>query len=91
MYLLFSCGNKKISNENYVEYANVRGHAGNVMCVNFSINYRYSALIMGMTTSPRVYIKIMKPEFAHLRARGFISSAYINDSCLQGYSWTVLQ
>ena len=41
---------------------------------------------MGLTTSPRVFTKIMKPVFAHLRARGFISSAYIDDSCLQGTS-----
>ena len=41
---------------------------------------------MGLTTSPRVFTKIMKPVFAHLRARGLISSAYIDDSCLQGTS-----
>ena len=41
---------------------------------------------MGLTTSPRVFTKIMKPVFAHLRARGFRSSAYIDDSCLQGTS-----
>lgn len=49
--------------------------------------YQFTALIMGMTTSPRVYTKIMKPVFAHLRSRGFISSAYIDDSCLQGSTW----
>lgn len=39
---------------------------------------------MGLTHSPRVFTKILKPVFAHLRARGHISSAYIDDSCLQG-------
>lgn len=53
-----------------------------------SVKYQFTALVMGLTTSPRVYTKVMKPVFAHLRARGFISSAYIDDSCLQGSSWT---
>ena len=39
---------------------------------------------MGLATSPRVFTKVLKPVFASLRARGFISMAYIDDSCLQG-------
>lgn len=46
--------------------------------------FQFTALIMGLTHSPRVFTKILKPVFAHLRARGHISSAYIDDSCLQG-------
>ena len=42
---------------------------------------------MGLTHSPRVFTKIMKPVFASLRAKGHISSAYIDDSCLQGSSY----
>ena len=47
------------------------------------IKYEITALIMGLGTSPRVFTKIMKPVFATLRAKCFISTAYIDDSCLQ--------
>lgn len=46
--------------------------------------FQFTALIMGLTHSPRVFTKILKPVFAHLRTQGHISSAYIDDSCLQG-------
>ncbi|XP_053374034.1 uncharacterized protein LOC128546760 [Mercenaria mercenaria] len=46
---------------------------------------------MGLTTSPRVFTKVMKPVFASLRAKGHISSAYIDDSCLQGSTFTECQ
>lgn len=49
--------------------------------------YQFKALIMGLTTSPRVFTKIMKPVFANLRTLGHISTAYIDDSCLQGNSY----
>lgn len=46
--------------------------------------YQFTALIMGLTHSPRVFTKILKPVFAKLRADGHVSAAYIDDSCLQG-------
>ena len=49
--------------------------------------FQSAALIMGLIHSPRVFIKILKPVFAHLRAQGHISSAYIVDSCLQGSTY----
>ena len=49
--------------------------------------YQFTALIMGLTHSPRVFTKILKPVFAKLRAKGHISSAYIDDSCLQGATY----
>ena len=49
--------------------------------------YQFTALIMGLTHSPRVFTKILKPVFAALRAKGHVSSAYIDDSCLQGSSY----
>ena len=39
---------------------------------------------MGLGTSQKVFTKIMKPVLATLRAKGFIRTAYIDDSCLQG-------
>ncbi|MES9883957.1 MAG: reverse transcriptase domain-containing protein, partial [Sedimenticola sp.] len=52
------------------------------------VKYQFTALVMGLSTSPRVFSKIMKPVFAHLRARGYISTSYIDDSCLQGATVT---
>lgn len=49
--------------------------------------YQFTSLVMGLATSPRVFTKILKPVFAHLRSKGFISTAYIDDSCLQGSSF----
>ena len=49
--------------------------------------YQFTALITGLTHSPRVFTKILKPVFAKLRAKGHISSAYIDDSCLQGATY----
>ena len=46
--------------------------------------FQFTALIMGLTHSPRVFTKTLELVFAHLRAKGHISSAYIDDSCLQG-------
>ena len=49
--------------------------------------YQFTALIMGLTHSPRIFTKILKPLFAKLRAQGHASSAYIDDSCLHGSSY----
>ncbi|WAR05312.1 hypothetical protein MAR_020681 [Mya arenaria] len=46
--------------------------------------YQFQALVMGLTSAPRVFTKIMKPVFGTLRKQGHISTAYIDDSCLQG-------
>jgi hypothetical protein len=46
--------------------------------------YQFTCLVMGLTT---VFTKILKPVFATLRARGFVSTSYIDDSCLQGTTY----
>ena len=53
------------------------------------IKYVFTALIMELGTSSRNFTKIMKPVFTTLRAKGFISTAYIDDSCLQGSTFDV--
>lgn len=53
--------------------------------------FQFTALVMGLATSPRVFTKVLKPVFASLRARGFISTAYIDDSCLQGSTFDECQ
>ena len=49
--------------------------------------FQFTALVMGLTSSPRIFTKILKPVFAHLRALGHISTAYIDDSCLVGLTY----
>ncbi|XP_060558153.1 uncharacterized protein LOC132718470 [Ruditapes philippinarum] len=49
--------------------------------------YQFTCLVMGLTTSPRVFTKLLKPVYATLRSQGFISTAYIDDSCLQGQTY----
>lgn len=46
--------------------------------------YQFCALVMGLSSSPRIFSKLLKPAFAHLRSKGHVSAAYIDDSCLQG-------
>lgn len=48
--------------------------------------FQFTSLIMGLSTSPRVFTKVLKPVYATLRRKGHISTAYIDDSCLQGRS-----
>ena len=38
---------------------------------------------MGVQSSPRVFTKLLKPIYAHLRSKGDISNTCIDDSCLQ--------
>lgn len=49
--------------------------------------YQFTSLVMGLTTAPRVFTKVLKPVFATLRAMGLISTAYVDDSCLQGQTY----
>ena len=53
--------------------------------------YQFTCLVMGLATSSRVFTKILKPIFASLRAQGFISTVYIDDSCLQGSTFEECQ
>ena len=39
---------------------------------------------MGLSLSPRVYTKILKPVFSELCKKGHISSIYLDDSWLMG-------
>ena len=50
--------------------------------------YQFTALVMGYRDSPRIFTKVLKPVFAYLRSRGHVSSVYIDDTCLQGDSYT---
>ena len=49
--------------------------------------YKFQALVMGLSSAPRLFTKVMKPVFSHLRRQGLISSNYLDDSYLQGYTF----
>ena len=49
--------------------------------------YQFICLVMGLATAPRVFTKILKPVFSVLRQLGHISTASIDDSCLQGQTY----
>ena len=46
--------------------------------------YQFPCLPNGLAEAPRKFTKLMKIPFSHLRKEGFINSAYIDDSYLQG-------
>ena len=43
---------------------------------------------MGLTSSPRVFTKLLKPIFSRLRQYGFNSVIYIDDTLLQGETYS---
>ena len=46
--------------------------------------YEFQSLPMGLTSSPRIFAKIMKPVLASLRQKGYTNSGYIDVLYLQG-------
>ena len=49
--------------------------------------YMFTCLPMGLACAPRKFVKLLKPVFAHLHARGHISSGYLDDTYLQGLTF----
>ena len=50
--------------------------------------YQFTCLPQGLACAPRLFTKLMKPVLASLRERGHLSSGYLDDSLLVGYSYT---
>ena len=54
--------------------------------------YQFTVLPMGLTSSPRIFTKVLKPFFATLRARfGFSCLGYIDDSLYAESSYALCQ
>ena len=49
--------------------------------------YKFTCLPQGLASAPRLFTKIMKPIYCHLRGMGHISSGYLDDSFLQGETY----
>ena len=48
--------------------------------------YQFTCLAQGLSPAPRVFTKLTKPLYSHLRKMGHMSSAFIDDSFLMGNS-----
>lgn len=48
--------------------------------------YQFTCLPNGIAEGPRLFTKLMKPVFAHLRERGFTVTSYIDDSLICHHS-----
>ena len=46
--------------------------------------YQFTRLTQGLACAPRVFTKLLKPVYAHLRLNGHVSSGYLDDSFLEG-------
>ena len=48
--------------------------------------YQFTCLAQGLSSAPRLFTKLMKPVLSNLRGKKHISSGYIDDPLLIGYS-----
>ena len=46
--------------------------------------YQYTCLPNALCSAPHIFTKLLKPVYAHLHNRGYLSLGYIDDSYLQG-------
>ncbi|XP_015766682.1 PREDICTED: uncharacterized protein LOC107345482 [Acropora digitifera] len=49
--------------------------------------YQLTCLAQGLSCTPRVFTKLLKPVYSHLRLKGHLSSGYLDDSFLEGDSY----
>jgi len=53
--------------------------------------YKFITMPNGLSSSPRIFTKLLKPVYSKLRSSGYISSGYLDDSFLVGYSYPECQ
>ena len=46
--------------------------------------YQFTVLPNGLSSAPRIFTKVLKPVYAHLRQLGHITCGYIDDSFIMG-------
>ena len=49
--------------------------------------YQYTCFANGLSNCPRYFTKLLKPVYAHLRSKGYLSTAFIDDCYLQGQTY----
>lgn len=52
-----------------------------------NVHYQFRVLPQGLSCSPRVFTKLLKPVYGRLREKGFINVPYIDDSLILGDSF----
>ena len=50
--------------------------------------FQYTCLPNGLACAPRIFAKILKPVYSHIRSLGHICMGHIDDSFLLGYNYT---
>lgn len=71
-------------------YYSVPVHTNDQKYLRFLWNnnaYQFCVLPQGLSTSPRVFTKILKPVYSELRKLGYINIPYIDDSLLIGRTY----
>ena len=53
--------------------------------------YKFITLPNGLSSSPRIFTKLMKPAYSTLRTRGHMSSGHLDDSFLLGDTYVQYQ
>ena len=51
--------------------------------------YQYTCFANGLSNCPRYFTKLLKPVYAHLRSKGYLSTAFIDDCYLQGQTYVL--
>ena len=46
--------------------------------------YKFTCMPKGLACAPRLFTKLLKTVYAHLRSKGHVSSGYLDDSLLEG-------
>ena len=49
--------------------------------------YQFTCLPNGLSSAPKVFTKILKPVYAHLRSNGYTCMGHIDDCFLIGYTF----
>ena len=61
----------------------------NVLKFEWQGNYfRFTCLPNGLASAPRLFTKVLKPIYAHLRSLGHFCMGHIDDSFLMGHTYT---
>lgn len=54
-------------------------------------HYRFTCLPQGLSSAPRIFTKLMKPVFSHLRSLGIVVLCYLDDCLFIASSVALLQ
>jgi len=53
--------------------------------------YQFTCLSNGLACAPRIFTKVLKPVYSHIRSLGHICMGHIDDSFLMGYEYVACE